>query len=168
MELNQILGLLSRWAHILPAIVLAGGTLFLRFTVLPANGDATISDEAREAMRKRWVKWVAGSALLLLVSGLYNSAMKAMGYELPMIYNGLLLVKILLAFAAFWLSATLAGRSDRAKRFREREKHWLNVLTVILLLIVLIAGFMKMDSTDYTVKVRDADETTEVEVETAE
>lgn len=160
MELTEIIGLLSRWAHIIPAAILFGGTLFLRFTVIGGN-DVGISEDAREAMRKRWVKWVAGSALFLLISGLYNSAMKAMGFELPMSYNILLLVKIVLAFAAFWLAATLAGRSERAKRFREREKHWLNVLTSILLLIVLIGGYMKMDSSDYAIKVRDA-ETTDV------
>jgi len=154
MEITDIFEQLSRWAHILAAIVLVGGTLFTRFALVPALSEVEVSDDAREAIRKRWMKFVAGAALFLLVSGFYNTILKAKGFELTKIYNGLLGVKILLAFFAFWLSATLVGRRDRAKRFRERETHWLNILTVVVLLIVLMAGFMKMDSAGYTKKVK--------------
>jgi len=163
MELTDIFAQLSRWAHIIAAIVLVGGTLFMRFALVPALSETAASDETREAIRKRWMKWVAGAALFLLISGFYNTILKAKGYHLAPIYNGLLGVKLLLAFGAFWLSATLAGRSDRAKRFRERETHWLTILTVIVLAIVLMAGFMKMDSTNYEKKVTAEAELTQVE-----
>ena len=154
MELTVLFEQLSRWAHIIAAIVLVGGTLFMRFALVPAFSEVKVPDEAREAIRKRWMKFVAGAALFLLVSGLFNTYVKAKGFDLLPIYNGLLGVKILLAFFAFWLSATMVGRSDRAKRFRERETHWLNILTVVVLLIVLMAGFMKMDSAGYSKKVK--------------
>lgn len=154
MEITEILSQLSRWSHIIAAIVLAGGTLFMRFALVPALAESSASAETHEAIRRRWMKWVAGAALFLLVSGFYNSYLKAKGFHLAQIYNGLLGAKILLGFFAFWLSATLVGRSDRAKRFREKEIHWLNVLTVVVLLIVLMGGFMKMDSTDYEKKIR--------------
>jgi len=154
MDFTEIFSQLSRWAHIIAAIVLAGGTLFMRFALVPALAESSASDEVRAAIRKRWMKWVAGAALFLLISGFYNTFLKAKGFHLAPIYNGLLGVKILLAFFAFWLSATLVGRSDRAKRFREKEMHWLNVLTIVVLLIVLMGGFMKMDSTDYPKKVK--------------
>jgi uncharacterized membrane protein len=163
MELTDLFAQLSRWAHIIAAIVLAGGTLFMRFALVPALSETSASDEIREAIRKRWMKWVAGAALFLLVSGFYNTFLKAKGFHLAGIYNGLLGLKILLAFGAFWLSATLAGRSERAKRFRERETHWLNILTVIVLAIVLMAGFMKMDSTNYETKVKTETVTTSVD-----
>lgn len=154
MELTEILAQLSRWAHIIAAIVLAGGTLFMRFALVPALAESSASQETGDAIRRKWMKWVAGAALFLLLSGFYNSYLKAIGYELAPIYNGLLGAKILLGFFAFWLSATLVGRSDRAKRFREKEIYWLNILTAVVLLIVLMGGFMKMDSADYDKKVR--------------
>ena len=76
------------------------------------------------------------------------------GQKLAGVYLGLLCLKVLLGFFAFWLAATLVGRSDRAKKFREKETHWLNVLTAIVLLVVLMAGFMKMDSASYPKKVK--------------
>ena len=154
MDITDIFAQISRWAHILAAMVLVGGTLFMRFALVPA-GDATSgSEELRESIRSRWAKWVAGAALFLLVSGFYNMVLKAKGFEMSGIYLGLLGLKILLAFFALWLSATLVGRSDRAKKFRQREIHWLNILTVVVLAIVLMAGFMKMDSASFTKKVK--------------
>jgi NADH:ubiquinone oxidoreductase subunit 6 (subunit J) len=78
-----------------------------------------------------------------------------MGFHLDMIYNGLLLVKILLALAVFYLTAALAGRSARAEKMRQREVYWLNVLVVLMLLIVLIAGYMKISSTNFGKKVKE-------------
>jgi uncharacterized membrane protein len=152
MDTQEIIGLVSRWLHVIPAIILVGGTLFMRFSLVPATGESEASAELRESIRKRWSKLVAISVLLLLISGLYNSAMKAMGYELPMIYNILLLVKIVLGLAIFYLASVLAGRSKTAQKFRERETHWLNILCGLMIAVVMIAGYMKIDSVDYAKK----------------
>ncbi len=150
MDIGELLAILSRWVHILGVIVLVGGTFFLRFVVLHAG----IPEENRQAMRKPWGIMVGAAALLLIVSGLYNFALKAVGFELAGIYNGLVLLKVVLGLFVFWLSAVLTGRSDRAQRFRQREKFWLNIACGGLLVIVLAAGFMKMDSASYTKKVK--------------
>ena len=75
------------------------------------------------------------SVALLLLSGLYNAAMKAMSYELDMLYNSLLLVKILLAMAIFYLSSVLAGR---------KETFWLNLNLTLAVILVCLAGVMRM------------------------
>jgi NADH:ubiquinone oxidoreductase subunit 6 (subunit J) len=98
------------------------------------------------------------SVLLLLVSGLYNTAMKAIGFELSGMYNALLLIKIVLALAVFYLTAVLSGRSATAQKFRERETHWLNILCGLMIAIVLIASYMKMSSTNFKIKDRSATE----------
>ena len=153
----DILGLVFRWLHIVPALVMVGGIFFLRFCMLePGSTDSSLFDR-NEAARKRWMKWVMLSTLLLLVSGLYNTAMKAMGYELDMIYNGLLLVKILLALVVFYLSAVMTGRSEKAKRLRQQEKYWLNVSLFLMIVIVLIGGLMKLNSAEAVKKVRPAE-----------
>ncbi|MFK7765886.1 MAG: hypothetical protein AB8B55_01500 [Mariniblastus sp.] len=159
MEISEIIGLVSRWAHVIPATILVGGTIFMRLSFVPASNESPASAELRESMRKRWSKLIAVSVLLLLVSGLYNSAMKAMGFHLPMSYNVLLLIKIVFGFAIFYLSAVLAGRSEKAKKFRERETYWLNILCGLMIAVVLVGGYMKMSSANFDVKVKDPLET---------
>jgi len=154
----NVLPLISRWLHIIPAIILVGGTLFMRLALAPVASAATGSpaSELRESIRRKWAKWVMISTGLLLISGLYNAACKAMGFHLGPTYNILLLVKIVLALAAFYLSAVLSGRSKKAIQFRESETKWLNILCGIMLAIVLIAGYMKMGSANFEKKIRDS------------
>ena len=58
MEFEQIIALLFRWLHIIPAMIIVGGTLFLRLSVVPAAIEVGQADDFREAMRKRWAKLV--------------------------------------------------------------------------------------------------------------
>lgn len=152
MDLLEIVSLVSRWLHVIPAIALVGGTLFMRLSYVPATQECEASAELREAVRKKWAKIVMISIALLLISGLYNSAVKSMGYELSPLYNGLLGIKILLGFAIFYLTSVLSGRSDKAKAFREREIHWLNILCILMIVTVLIAGYMKMSAGEFPKK----------------
>lgn len=158
METQEIIGLVSRWLHIIPATILVGGTLFLRFSFVPAANESKADDGFRESIRKRWSKLVMLSILLLLVSGLYNAAMKAMGFELSMTYNVLLLAKIVFGLGIFYLLSVLSGRSKTAQKFRERELYWLNIVCALLILVVMIAGYMKMDSADFSRKVKTENE----------
>jgi len=154
METQEIIGLISRWLHVIPATILVGGTLFMRFSLVPATSESEASAELRESVRKRWSKLIMISVLLLLVSGLYNAAMKAIGFELSMTYNILLLVKIVLGLAIFYLASVLAGRSQTAQKFRERETHWLNILCALMIAVVMIGSYMKMNSADFPKKVK--------------
>ena len=76
MDFQQILALLFRWLHTIPAMILVGGTMFLRLSVVPAASEVGAADGIREAMRKRWAKLIMMSVLLLLVSGFYNFYLK--------------------------------------------------------------------------------------------
>ena len=162
MDIQEIIALLSRWAHILAVVTLVGGTLFMRFALVPGAGESGASAELRESIRKRWAKMVMISILFLLVSGFYNAVMKAMGFHLSMTYNLLLMTKIIVGFGIFYLASVIGGRSEKAQKFRERETHWLNILCALMLVMVLIAGYMKMSSAAFEVKVRDKVETSSV------
>lgn len=144
MEL-EILPLLSRWAHVLAAITIFGGVVFLRMSFVPAAAETGASSELREAMRRRWARLVGPAILFILVSGLYNAVLKVKAYELDGVYLTFLMLKIVLGFVVFVLISRLFGRSEKAKKFRERELYWLNVICALLLAIVLMAGAMKMD-----------------------
>lgn len=153
MDTTEIIALVSRWLHIIPAIILVGGTLFLRFSLVPAANESNASNELRESLRKRWAKLVMISILLLLVSGLYNTFLKATGFHLSgSSYNILLLIKIVLALAIFYLASVLSGRSKTAQKFREKETYWLNILCALMLAVVMIAGYMKMSSANFDKK----------------
>ena len=152
MDTQFILNLISRWLHIIPAIIMVGGTLFIRLAVIPASEQAAINDESREALRRNWAKWVGICTGLLLLSGLYNAYVKAVSLQLSPAYNGLLLVKMLLAFGVFYLAARLAGKSAKAVEMRTQEKKWTNMLCLLMLAIVVIAGWMKTASGSFEPK----------------
>ena len=142
--LIDLVSLASRWLHVLSVILLVGGTLFMRLALVPASEGDAIGPEAREAIRKRWAKWIGISVLFLLASGLYNAAVKATDYRMNGIYLTLLSLKIVLGFVLFFLVSVINGRSERAVRWRTREKHWLNIICSLMVCLVLIAGYMKM------------------------
>ena len=76
--------LVLRYMHILGAIALMGGTIFMRFALAPSA--AALEDKARqelhEQVRSRWSKFVMLAAALLLVSGVVNMILTPMYYEL--------------------------------------------------------------------------------------
>lgn len=153
MDSTTIINLFSRWFHIIPVVILVGGTLFLRLAVLPVFAENQ-QPELREAMRKKWAKWIGISTLLLLVTGFYNASIKAVTYELSPLYLGLLLAKLVLAFAIFYLAAVLSGKSKTAVKFRTRETYWTNILCGLMLATILVAGGMKITSTGAPVKTK--------------
>ena len=155
MDMSDILALLSRWAHIVAVITLVGGTFFMRFALVPAAIQHSTDSALRDAIRKRWTKFVMLSILFLLVSGFYNAYLKAMGFHLSGVYLALLTIKIVVGFAIFFLVSRLGGRSEKAQQFRAKETHWLNIICSLMLLLVLMAGYMKLS--DHPVKERDAD-----------
>ena len=67
--------LVMRLFHILPAVFLAGGILFMWSSLLPGLG--TLDEESRKAafgaVRGKWAKIVMISSALLLVTGFYNA-----------------------------------------------------------------------------------------------
>ena len=94
MEFMDVLNLVSRWLHILSVIVLVGGTFFLRLVIIPVKSSDSFDDSLHEAVRRRWSKMVMFAVLFLLISGLYNAAMKEMTYELDMVYRSLVTAKL--------------------------------------------------------------------------
>jgi putative copper export protein len=152
------LNLLFRWLHIVPAAAMLGGIIFVRFCLLNPHRDQNVHFspfEADDGLRRRWMKLVSVSTLCLLASGLYNGLHKILAYQLNPDYHGLFGAKLLLGLAVFYLAALLAGRSERAKRLRQRETQWLNWLLILSLLVVLIGGYMKVSSADAVRKSRD-------------
>ena len=53
-------------------------------------------------------------------------------------------IKLLVALGMFFISARLAGRSQGAKKFREKMTFWLNINVLLAVALVCMGGFMKM------------------------
>ena len=145
----EILALVLRWAHILGALVLVGGTILLQMVVVPslANLDDENRKRVNESIRARWATLVMFSIGLLLVSGIANIGLMAGGGEfkqVPSFYHHILGFKFLLALVAFYIVSLLAGRSAAAERLREKLPPRLQLAATILVLIVCLAGGLKM------------------------
>ena len=141
------LDLAMRWLHVVPAIALVGGTIFMRVAVVPACNqlDESVRASVQESVRRGWSRLLMPSIGFLLISGFVNTANISMNYQFPgNYYMPLLGVKLFLAIAIFYIASLLAGRSEGAVKFRERQEFWLNVNILLAVLLVCIAGAMRL------------------------
>jgi uncharacterized membrane protein len=140
-----------RYMHIFGAIALMGGTIFMRFALLPAAGklDPATKGTLHEEVRSRWAKFVMAAAGLLLVSGVVNLAMTGRyNFEpIPGIprggYQMIVGLKFLLALPIFFIASVLAGRSNLAQRFQASSRFWMSINLALAVLMVLIGGGLR-------------------------
>ncbi|MBA4031056.1 MAG: hypothetical protein C0478_09210 [Planctomyces sp.] len=142
----EALDILSRWTHIGTAVVIVGGSVFLRFVVLPVASKLPEDQHLalRSAIISRWKMFIHVGILLFLVSGFYNYFQAMPKHKGQPIYHALIGTKILLALVVFALSSILVGRSGLAEKLRTRSAFWLTVVIVIATVIIGISGYVKV------------------------
>lgn len=147
--------LVLRWLHLVAAMTIVGGTIFMRFGLLPSV--SVLADEQRKALheqvRSRWAKLVAGAIAFLLLSGLINFVLylretKNLGWEewrqsSSMLYQFVFGVKFALAMIVFFLASALAGRGQATQKFRQDAKFWLTVNLVLMFIIVVLSNVLR-------------------------
>jgi len=140
-----VLNIVLRWAHIIGAILLVGGVIYQWLVMGKSNPAANIASAAaaNDPYRRRWSIVAMIAITLLLVSGLVNTALVSIHYQLSPAYNSLLGVKLGLALIVFYLASVLSGRSALAQRMRASPKPWLTWLAILSLVVVMIGGVMK-------------------------
>ena len=141
------LDVLSRWIHVGTTIVLVGGSVFMRFVLMPAADQLPEAehDALRERVLGKWKKFVGLGILLLLVSGLYNYlSVTAPNHKGDGLYHALMGVKMLLAITVFVLASALVGRAAVFAGIRQNRKKWLGILILLAAVIVALAGFLKV------------------------
>lgn len=139
--------LLVRWAHILPAITLVGGTLFMVFALHPAMQSTEFAEKAdlKSAIRSRWANVVMMSAGLVLLSGVISLGYQAMKYNFPQHYYHMVAgLKMLLALVILYIASLLTGQSANAEKFREKEAFWLKLNATLAIVLVLMAGTLRV------------------------
>jgi uncharacterized membrane protein len=152
-----------RYMHILGAITLMGGTIFMRFALAPvvAGLDGATKSTIHEQVRSRWSKFVMLAAALLLISGIANMILYSSSrYDVEklggMSYAMLTGIKFLLALPIFLFASFLAGRSATAQKFQANAVMWMNVNLVLAVLMVLIGGGLKFAKRTYKEEARSA------------
>ena len=141
------LNLAMRWLHIIPAIALIGGTIFMRFALVPAYEqlDDEQREKVQESVRRGWSRLLMPSIGFLLISGFVNTANISIAYDFPGgYYMPLLGLKLFLAIAIFYIASLLAGRSEGAREFQQNQRKWLNINILLAILLVCIAGAMRL------------------------
>jgi uncharacterized membrane protein len=151
-SLAFLASLLFRWLHLLAAIAAVGGTIFIRFALLPSM--SILPEEHRkslqDALRSRWSKVVMAAILLLLVSGLYNFFVILRGLaanphaaEIKGMYHAFFGIKVLLALAIFFIASALVGRSAAFDKMRANARFWATVNIALAVLLICISGFLR-------------------------
>jgi uncharacterized membrane protein len=142
--------LILRYMHILGAIALMGGTIFMRFALRPVVVQLPPDTKAaiHEQVRSRWSKFVMLASGLLLISGITNLALAGRFDFQPIAgmdkgYHMIVGIKFLLALPIFAIAALLSGRTNAAKRMQENAEFWMNVNLTLALVMVLIGGYLK-------------------------
>ncbi len=143
----DLLSLLSRWTHIGTAIVLVGGTCFLRFVLAPAAAHLPDAEhqKLKELVMNTWKKFVHAGITLFLASGFYNYlVVQAPNHKGDKLYHALMGVKILIALGIFFLASALVGRSKSFEGMRKNAKFWQMVMIILAAIIIGISGYLKM------------------------
>lgn len=137
---------ISRWIHVGAVIVLVGGSVFLRFALLPAAEELPddLHQQLRGSVMKRWRKVVGIGIGLILLSGLYNYMTAIPTHKGQGIYHALIGTKILIAFVLFFLASALSGRAEKFEPLRQNSRKWLGILLLLAAIIVGISGFAKV------------------------
>jgi len=145
----NFLDLLFRLIHIFTAVALVGGTIYVRFVLLPAAKE--LPDAEHDALKGRlkasWKKWVMIGITLLLVSGFYNylqvaaPAHKAVGDSRYHMFMG---IKILLALGVFFLASVMTGRSAKFEGMRKNPAGPLSILILLAAITIGLGSFLKV------------------------
>ena len=154
-----------RWFHLVAAMTVVGGTIFMRFALTPSVG--VLNDEQnnllREEVRRRWSKLIMASIAFLLISGLTNYIIvyrdsksgtpewDAWRHAYTGIYNAVFGIKFTLAMVIFFIASALAGRGEATKKFRQDAKWWLSVNLTLAFIVVALSGVLRLTHTGPTV-----------------
>jgi uncharacterized membrane protein len=143
---QSLLLLIFRWMHIGSAIVAVGGSVFMRFVLMPAAKQ--LPDAEHVALRgrvlKTWKMFLHTAILLFLISGFYNYlVVTGPQHRGDKIYNMVIGIKILLAFVVFFLAIALTGRSNWSEMFRKDASRWLAINILIAAIIVAMSGYLR-------------------------
>ena len=143
------LNIVMRWLHVAAAVAGVGGTLMMRFVILPALSNLPNGGEVLDRIRPLFKKLVHSAMGILLLTGFYNYLVVAApkvknmteeGIALFSAYHPVMGVKIILSLVLFTIAIMLLMP---VPSMHEKRKTWLTVNAVLGLAILLLAAFLR-------------------------
>jgi uncharacterized membrane protein len=132
----EALVVLSRWLHVISAVLAVGGAFFLR-VVVPAGlaeADAASRDSVLRSLRRKFKVVVHAAATLLILTGAFNTWRNWEDYKLRTgILHGLWGTHMLLGLVAIGMSISLLAKPEPPPNHRR-------LLTINLVLMFLLIG----------------------------
>lgn len=141
-DASWIYVIVLRWAHVVCAGLLIGGTFFVAFLLPPQSDTAELSatDSLYLRSRRGYKRVVHTCILLLLISGIYNFYGNRGLYDLnPPLMHSLFGIHLLLGLIVFAILLVVLAR----RTWVVREWTWLRVAVVVLFLTALVASSLK-------------------------
>lgn len=140
------LDVVARWVHIGTAIVVLGGSVFLRLVLRPAARTLSDTDyhHLKAEVLDRWKRVVHAGIGLFLISGFYNYIRAMPAHKGDGLYHALIGTKILIALIMFVLISGLVGRSALFEPLRKRYPRWQLVTILLATIVVGISGYVKV------------------------
>jgi uncharacterized membrane protein len=144
-----LLNILTRWVHVTAAVIAVGGTVLLRFVLLPVLAARPDGAEILDSVRIIWKRIFHTAMGILLLSGFYNylgvaapkvRALREAGNETIARYHSVMGVKIILSLVVFGIAIALL---KPVPAMHENRKTWLTVNTVLALLILLFGAYLR-------------------------
>jgi putative copper export protein len=142
-----IVPLVSHILHIIGAVILVGGIVYLRTVVAPgaAPGEGDPVDRLYSGRRTAWARWVGIATGLLLATGIINIVLVMKTYpNLSGSYRAMLGAKIVLALVVMFLAAILAGTTPAALELRKAAQRWLTVALISGLAVIILASTLRL------------------------
>ncbi len=140
----SLLGILSRWVHILAVVIAVGGSFFIRLILLPM-AQKSLSAEAHESLRTnllgRWRIVIHSCIFLLLLTGFYNLWL-AMQSDPEPVYHLLFAAKFLLSLMLFAIAILVTAKQGMPTWMQPHARHWMLGLVALGITIILIAGLL--------------------------
>lgn len=149
MQSPEIVNILFRWLHVTAAVAGIGGTLLMRFVILPVLAQLPNGGEVLDKIRAPFKTLIHSALGTLILTGLYNYVvvaipnvrrLKEAGVEQMARYHMVMGTKILLALGLFVIAILLL---KPVPSFHENRKTWLSVNVVLGLVILLLSAYLR-------------------------
>jgi hypothetical protein len=149
MEPDFWLSVIMRWLHVASAVVALGGTVLMRFVLLPALERLPNGDEVLTALRAPFKRLIHMGLGLLIFTGFFNylviaiPAVRAAREAGPTPlegYHGPMGIKILLSLVLFVIAILLL---KPVPALHENRKTWLSVNVVLGVIILAIGAYLR-------------------------
>jgi uncharacterized membrane protein len=138
----EVLGVLSRWLHIVSAVLLLGGVIYARAVAVPALRTLPLNDQAGAwaVLAARFRPLVYAAIAGLLVSGAYNLLTQPGHTRAYHIWFGIKMLLSAHVFASAMLAVKAPGEKleDESRRVRR-----LSSTVISGLLVLLVAAYLR-------------------------